>query len=162
MSLKRNSNKIVVIIRKIIGKLQKRNPQIYNISHNFASLSPVQMIQNRDCPLKFKRGCLGYPALIRPSPPGPHKSFNKLNLLLVKIQSLWSCTLYFQWFTGYLNHVDLLMSHVHVFKETTPLINVHLRFFVDFILCPTDKYMFKVNNKKIRLICWMCSKSISI
>ena len=34
------------------------------------------------------------------------------------------------------------------FKETTPLFNVHLSCFVDFILCPTDKYMFKVNNKK--------------
>ena len=42
------------------------------------------------------------------------------------------------------------------FKETTPLFNVYLSCFVDFILCPTDKYMFKVNNKKIRLIC-MCS-----
>ena len=34
------------------------------------------------------------------------------------------------------------------FKETSPLFNVHLSCFVDFILCPTDKYMFKVNNKK--------------
>ena len=30
--------------------------------------------------------------------------------------------------------------------------------FVDFIQYPTGKYMFKVNNEKIRLICWMCSK----
>ena len=44
------------------------------------------------------------------------------------------------------------------FKETALLFNVHLNCFVNFILCPTDKYMFKVNNKKIRLICWMCSK----
>ena len=29
---------------------------------------------------------------------------------------------------------------------------------MDFILCPTDKYMFKINNKKIWLIYWMCSK----
>ena len=29
---------------------------------------------------------------------------------------------------------------------------------MDYILCPTDKYMFKVNNEKIKLICWMCSK----
>ena len=42
------------------------------------------------------------------------------------------------------------------FKETVLVFNVHLSCFVDFILCPTDKYMFKVNNKKIRLIC-MCS-----
>ena len=44
------------------------------------------------------------------------------------------------------------------FKDTTLLFNVHLRFLVDFILCPTDKYMFKINNKKVTLICWMCSK----
>ena len=44
------------------------------------------------------------------------------------------------------------------FKETALLFNVHLNCFVNFILCPTDKYMFKVNNEKIRLICWMCSK----
>ena len=42
------------------------------------------------------------------------------------------------------------------FKNTALFFNVHLSCFVDFILCPTDKYMFKVNNKKIRLIC-MCS-----
>ena len=76
-----------------------------------------------------------------------------------KVQSLWSCAHYFQWFTGYLNHVDLLMLHVAIcFKETALLFNVHLSCFVDFILCPTNKYMFKVSNKKIRLICWMCSK----
>ena len=43
------------------------------------------------------------------------------------------------------------------FKETTLSFNVHISCLVDFILCPTEKYMFKVNNKKIRLIC-MCSK----
>ena len=37
------------------------------------------------------------------------------------------------------------------FKETALLFNVHLSF-VDFILCTTDKYMFKVNNKKVRLL----------
>ena len=36
-------------------------------------------------------------------------------------------------------------------KETVLLLNMHSRCFVDFILCPTD--MFKVKNKKIRLIC---------
>ena len=45
---------------------------------------------------------------IRRSAPDPHKIFNKLNLLLIKVQSLWSCAHYFQWFTG-LNHVDLRM-----------------------------------------------------
>ena len=42
------------------------------------------------------------------------------------------------------------------FKETALFFNVHLSCFVDFILCPTDKYTFRANNKKIRLIC-MCS-----
>ena len=38
------------------------------------------------------------------------------------------------------------------FKETSLFFNVYLNCLVDFILCPTDKYMSKVNNKKIRLI----------
>ena len=43
------------------------------------------------------------------------------------------------------------MVHVATsFKETALLLNVHLVFFVDFILCPTDKHMSKVNHKKIR------------
>ena len=41
---------------------------------------------------------------------------------------------------------------------TVLLFNVHLSFFVDSILHQTEKYMSKVNNKQIRLICWMCSK----
>ena len=57
-----------------------------------------------------------------------------------------------------LTHVtkDLTPLMLHVascFKETALLFNVHLSFLVDFILCPTEKYMSKVNNKKIRLIC---------
>ena len=52
--------------------------------------------------------------------------------------------------------ITSLMLHVATcFKETALLLNVH---FVDFIQCPTDKYMPKVNNKKIGLICSMCSK----
>ena len=42
------------------------------------------------------------------------------------------------------------------FQETAQFFNVELSCSLDFLLCPTDKYMFKVNNKKIRLIC-MCS-----
>ena len=34
-------------------------------------------------------------------------------------------------------------------KETTLLFNVHLRFLVDIILYLADKYMFKVDNKKL-------------
>ena len=66
----------------------------------------------------------------------------------------------------------LLLSMVYVFfkpswlthvtciccKENAVLLNLHLRYFVDFILCPNEQYMFKVNHKRIRLICWMCSK----
>ena len=44
-----------------------------------------------------------------------------------------------------------------VFKQLNLLLP-KVQSFVNFILCPTDKYMFKVNNEKIRLICWMCSK----
>ena len=54
--------------------------------------------------------------------------------------------------------VSLMLHVATCFKETALLFNVHLRFFADFILCQTDKYMSKVNNKKIRLIYWMCSK----
>ena len=51
------------------------------------------------------------------SSPLPHKRFNQLNLFLVQFQSLCSCAHYIQWFTGYINHVDLLMSHEHVLKK---------------------------------------------
>ena len=57
---------------------------------------------------------------------------------------------------GYLNHVDLLM--LCLTYETALFFTMHLGCFADFILCPTNKYMFKIDNKKIRLICWMCSK----
>ena len=41
-------------------------------------------------------------------------SENLLMIAFVKsLLSLWLCAHYFQWFTGYLQHVDLLMSHVH-------------------------------------------------
>ena len=88
---------------------------------------------------------------------GPHKSFSKLNLL-VKVQWLWSCVHYFQWFTGCLNDIDLLIPHVNYPNDPLNHANLHLSCFVDFILFPTDKYMFKVNDKKTWLICWMCSK----
>ena len=54
---------------------------------------------------------------IRPSTLGLHKIFNQLNFLLFKVKSLWSCAHYFQWFTDYVNNVDLLMSHVHVLNK---------------------------------------------
>ena len=45
-----------------------------------------------------------------------------------------------------------------VLKKLPLLFNLHLYCFVDFIWCPTEKYMLKVNNKRVRLICLMCSK----
>ena len=42
------------------------------------------------------------------------------------------------------------------FKETVLLFNVHLSFFVNFILCPTNKYMFKIN----KLVFRNCGRSI--
>ena len=54
---------------------------------------------------------------------------------------------------------DLLKLHIATcFKETALLLNVHLSCFVNFILCTTDKSMFKVNNKNNIIICRMCSK----
>ena len=111
--------------------------------------------------LRGKIGGLGYPVIVPgphiwPSASGPraHKCFNQFNLLLVKLQSLWSCAHNFQWFTGYLNHDDLLISHVHVLKKLPyclmcliVLLFNCLTWFVDFIPCPTDKYMFKVDIK---------------
>ena len=76
--------------------------------------------------------------------PGPHKS-------------LIMCAL-FSMVYGLFKPCWLIDVSCTCFKETTPLFNVHLSCFVDFILCPTDKYMFKVKDKKIWLICWMCSK----
>ena len=37
---------------------------------------------------------------------------------------------------------------MYMFKKTGILFNVHLKCFVVFITCPTDKYVFKVINKK--------------
>ena len=42
------------------------------------------------------------------------------------------------------------------FKETALLFNLHLSCLVNFILCPTDKYMFKVN----KLVFGNCGSSI--
>ena len=70
---------------------------------------------------KFSRdryfvGCLGYPAL-GPRPLALIKistssTSSYFNLFLFKVKSLWLCAHYFQWFTGHLKHVDLLILHV--------------------------------------------------
>ena len=90
--------------------------------HNFSSDN--QYISNEVF------GLSGPDSHIRPSATGPLKMFNQLNLLLFKVQSLWSCAHYFQWFTGYLNHVDLVMSHVATcFKDTALLFSALKLFF---------------------------------
>ena len=94
-----------------------------------------------------------YPAL-RSRSPGPIKVLSSSTFSQVK--------------SNHYDHVHITLNGLRLFKpcfthvtgtcfrETAPFFNVYLSCFVDFILCPTDKYMFKVNNKKIRLIC-MCS-----
>ena len=108
-------------------------------------------------------GCLGYPV------PGPRPSYPALGPRLPKnfqpaqpppTQSpvtMIMCTL-LSMVHGLFKPCWLTPATCTCFKETALLFNVHLNCFVNFILCPTDKYMFKVNNEKIRLICWMCSK----
>ena len=74
-------------------------------------------------------GCLGYPsssAHIRPSVSGPHKSFNKLNLLLFKVESLWSCSYYFKVVYGLFKPYWLTHVTCACFKETPLLLNVNL------------------------------------
>ena len=87
--------------------------------------------------------------------PGPdtHKNFSKFKGSVTMIMGTLYSMAYGLFKPFWL--IDVLCT---CFKETTPLFNVHLSCFVDFILCPTDKYMFKVNNKKNWLICWICSK----
>ena len=47
---------------------------------------------------------------------------------------------------------SMMLHAATFFKETALLLNVHLSFSVDFILCQTGKYMSIVNNKKNSLI----------
>ena len=57
-------------------------------------------------------------------------------------------------YARYQGYKSLMLQVATYFKETA----IMLVFFVDFIQRPTEKYMSKVNNGKIRLICLMCSK----
>ena len=70
---------------------------------------------------------------------------------------------YFYAFCNGINHltpkgVEKWFSLVNLAWLIWIHLNVHLSCFVDFVLCPIDKYMFKVNHKKIRLTCWMSSR----
>ena len=57
-------------------------------------------------------------------------------------------------FMGYLNHVT--HATCTCFKDTPLLFTVHLSCFVNFIMCLTEKYMFKVN----KLVLGNCGSSI--
>ena len=108
-------------------------------------------------------GCLGYPVHgPRPSyltlGPRPPKNFQSAHLPPSQSPvTTIMCTLLLMVY-GLFKPCWLTHATCTCFKETALLLNMHLSCFVNFILCPTEKYMFKVNNKKIRLICWMCSK----
>ena len=60
------------------------------------------------------------------------------------------------WVYGLFKPCWLIHATCTCFKETALLFNVHLSCLVNFILCPTDKYMFKVN----KLVFGNCSSSI--
>ena len=62
-----------------------------------------------------------------------HVLITSNGLRVMKAMSTYAC---YQWY-----NVDIyLMLHVaSCFKDTALLFNVHLSFFMDFILCPTDK-----------------------
>ena len=107
-------------------------------------------------------GCLAYPAPghrpsyptlgPRPPVPSPPKSFQPAQPPPTQSPvTMIMCTLlsmvYAFFKPCWLTHA----THT-CFKETALLFNVHLSCFVNFILCSTNKQMFKVNNEKIRLI----------
>ena len=60
------------------------------------------------------------------------------------------------WVSGLFKPCRLTHATCTCFKETALLFNVHLSCLVNFILCPTDKYTFKVN----KLVFGNCSSSI--
>ena len=93
-------------------------------------------------------GCLGYP----PPPPPPFKFSTRSTSSYIK-SSHYDHGL---WVYGFFKPCWLTHATCTCFKETALLFNVHLSCFVNFILCPTDKYMFKVN----KLVFGNCSSSI--
>ena len=87
------------------------------------------------------------PKNVQPAQPPPTQS--PVTLIMCTLLSM----VYWLFKTCWLTHTTCTC-----FKELTLLLNMHLICFVNIILCPKDKYMFKINNEKIRLICWLCSK----
>ena len=108
-------------------------------------------------------GCLSYPASgSRPSYPAPDqrppKNFQSAQPPPTKSPVSMIMYTLFSIVYGLFKPCWLIHAACTCFKETALLFNVHLSCFMNFILCPTDKYIFKFNNEKIKLICWMCSK----
>ena len=98
---------------------------------------------------------MGYPAPgphIRPSTPSPLKYSTSLTYSNLK------STQYDQVLRVYGLFKPCWLTHATCtcFKETVLLFNVHLSCFVNFILFPIDKYMFKVNQ----LVFGNCGSSI--
>ena len=128
-----------------------------NHVENFQNNIVVGVNRHRGYFLETKyNGYLGYPvprptALIsssRPPVPGSHKFPTS------------SISSYLK--SSHYDHVDitsmvyrlckpcwLIHASCTRFKETALLLNVHLSCFANFILCATDKYTFKVINKKL-------------
>ena len=104
----------------------------------------------------LSKGCLGYPVPSSRSSYPVRQPPVLINVLTSSTSSMYTLlSMVYRLFKPYwLTHFTCTY-----FEETNPLFNVHLNCFVNFILFPTDKYMFKANNKKIWLICWMNSKS---
>ena len=84
-----------------------------------------------------------YIRLLAPEPQS-YKNFNQLNLLLGKVQSIWSYAHYFKWSMGYWNHFVLLISQVHVLKK----LPYFLKLLCGFYPVPNWQMHVKVNNEK--------------
>ena len=95
-----------------------------------------------------------------PGPSGPIKTSTSLTSSYLKFSHYDRVHIIFSSLGVIQTTFDLHVLHIATFfKEAALLFNVHWSCFLDFILCPTNTYMFKVNSKKIRrLVCWICSK----
>ena len=93
------------------------------------------------------------PALISgPRAPGPEKFSTSSTSSYLR----FSHSDHGLWVYGLFKPCQLTHATRTCFKETALLLNVHLSCFVNFILCPTDIYIFKVN----KLVFGNCSSSI--
>ena len=74
-------------------------------------------------------------------PPAPQK-FSTSSTSYLRSSHYNNCL----WVYGLFKPWSLTHATCTCFKETVALFNVHLSCFVNFILCLTNKYMFKVNK----------------